>query len=363
MKNISFKNTLFLIAYTMLLLVSVIHIDKLLGVVLYFAKIITPFFIALCIAFIINIPLKKIEPHLSKKIKPKLRRSLSIFLSFLFVILFFTVILTFLIPQISDSIQTLKVILPDYITKTELFFSNIALRFNIPKDLWSEFLNQFNEILSFFGSFMITAAPKVLSFTMGIANGTINFFIGLVVSFYLLSSKENLLYGLSRSLKAIFPKKTYNYLLHVGEISNNIFSSFIAGQLTESLILGTLCTIGLFILRIDYAILIGVIVGISSLIPIFGSIIGTIPCAFILFVINPKNALIFLVFIFILQQLEGDIIYPRVVGKSIGISGLWVMFAMVVGGSLLGVFGLIIGIPIFAVFYTLFQEWVDNRLS
>lgn len=363
MEKISFKKILFLIAYTIVLLIACLNIDKVFGGISQFLAIISPFFIATCIAFIVNLPMKRIEPALSKKMKKSTRRAISIALSFLCIILVFTTILLFLIPQLSQSVRSLGEILPNQIKNAENYLYTLAESFNIPDNMWDYLMYQVNSLLEFFGEFIFMAFPKMLDVTVSIANSTINFFIGLVVSVYILNSKESLINNLHKIIKAIFPKKTADYLEHVGQVTNKTFTSFIAGQLTESFILGSLCTIGLFVLRIDYAVLIGVIVGISSLIPIFGSILGTIPCVLLLLVVSPRKALVFLVFIFILQQLEGDIIYPRVVGKSIGISGLWVMFAMIVGGSLLGVFGLIIGIPIFAVFYALTQEWVEKRLK
>lgn len=284
-------------------------------------------------------------------------------MSFAIIALFFTTIFVFLVPQLNASVKTLTAIIPSYLENLETTILNLAVEFNVPSDMLNQIVSRFDQIINFFGSFAIEIIPRILTFTISIANGTINFFIGFVLSFYLLSGKEELIFGFKRLITAIFPRKTSEYLFYVGKLTNKTFEAFISGQLTESLILGSLCTLGLVILRIDYAILIGVIIGISSLVPIFGSILGTIPCAFIIFVINPKQALIFLIFLFILQQLEGDIIYPRVVGKSIGISGLWVMFAMIVGGSLAGVVGLIIGIPIFAVFHTLLDEWVSKRLG
>lgn len=363
MEKTTFKNALALIAYTILLLMACLNIDKVFGGIAQFLGIISPFFIAICIAFIVNLPMKKIEPALSKKLKKSTRRAIAITLAFSCIILVFTTILLFLIPQLSQSVKSLSDIVPTQISNAENYLYTLADDLNIPDSMWDYLMSQVNSLLEFFGEFIFMAFPKMLDVTVNIANSTINFFIGLVVSVYILNSKESLIRNLHKLIKAIFPSKTANYLEHVGQVANKTFTSFIAGQLTESFILGSLCTIGLFILRIDYAVLIGVIVGVSSLIPIFGSILGTIPCLLLLLVVSPQKALIFLVFIFILQQLEGDLIYPRVVGKSIGISGLWVMFAMIVGGSLIGVFGLIIGIPIFAVFYALTQEWVEKRLK
>lgn len=363
MKNLTFKKILFIIAYTMVLLACCINLDTVFKAISLVLGIFSPFFTAICIAFIVNLPLKRIEPHLSKKLKPKMRRTIAIFLSFASIFIFLSIIILFLAPQLSSSVKTLGTIIPSYLENLEANILKLAVEFNVSTEVLNQIVSRFDQIIEFFGSFALEIIPRIFSFTISVANGTINFFIGFVVSFYLLSGKEQLILGLKRLVTAIFPRSVTEYLLYVSKLTNKTFEAFISGQLTESMILGSLCTIGLVILRIDYAVLIGVIIGISSLVPIFGSILGTIPCVFIIFVINPKQALVFLIFIFILQQLEGDIIYPRVVGKSIGISGLWVMLAMIVGGSLFGIVGLIIGIPIFAVFHTLLEEWVAKRLG
>lgn len=363
MKIITYKKLLFLIAYTVVLFTFALNLEYILLFLGNFLNTISPFFIAICIAFVVNLPLKNIEPHLSKKLKPSTRRNLAIFLSFLSIFLFFTTITIFLVPQISQSTKNLGTTFPSYFENIQKSILNLAEKYKLSSDITREISSSFQQISEFFSSFIFDLIPKIFSYTLGIANNTINFFIGFVISFYLLSSKENLILGLKRLIRATFPKKACEYLFYVGKLSNKMFEAFISGQLLEAFILGSLCTIGMLILQLEYAILIGVIIGISSLIPIFGAILGTIPCLFILFVINPKQAFIFLAFIFILQQLEGDFIYPRVVGKSIGISGLWVMFAMICGGSMFGVFGLIIGIPIFAVMHTLILEWVELRLD
>lgn len=311
MEKLTFKKLLILIPYTVLLLLCCINFSLILKGVYTFFRIISPFITALCIAFVVNLPLKKIEPHLSKKLKPKIRRGISIFLSILIIIIFFTTIFIFLVPQINTSISTLREILPAYIENMKNYIFDLAVRMDFSTEILNRISAHFEGIINFAGAYVFEAIPKIFSFTMGVANGTINFFIGFIASFYLLSAKESMIIGLKRLIRAVFSEKISNYLMHVGEVSNKTFEAFITGQLTESCILGSLCTIGLFIL----------------------------------------------------QQLEGDIIYPRVVGKSIGISGFWVMFAMILGGSLIGVFGLIIGIPIFAIFYALVSEWVDKKLE
>lgn len=357
------KKNILNITYSAFLLAIILNSENIFNNFKIILSVFSPVFIGICITFIVNLPLKLIEPHLSKKMKPKSKRTLAIILSFSAIFCFLLTVAVFLVPQINESIITLRETLPKYMSNLENTVLNIATKFNVSNEILNQVLLWFDEISSYLGSLVLDILPKIFNFTMGVANKTINFFIGFVMSFYMLSSKEGIILGLKRFIRVIFPKNIAKYLFYVSKLSNKTFEAFITGQLLDSFILGSLCTIGLLILQIDYAVLIGVIVGISSLIPILGSILGTIPCFFILLVVNPRQALIFLIFIFLLQQLEGDLIYPRIVGKSIGISGLWVMLAMIIGGSISGLVGLILGVPIFAILHTLINEWIEEKLE
>ena len=187
--------------------------------------------------------------------------------------------------------------------------------------------------------------------------------LSLVLAIYMLASKERLLRHLKKFIHAFSSTKWANRILKVGHLANVTFYHFIAGQFTEALIISVLCFIGMTLLSMPYALLISVIIGVTSLIPIFGAFIGTLPGAFIIFIIDPMQALWFIVFIIVLQQFEGNIIYPRVVGNSIGLSGLWVMLAMLIGGSTFGILGMLLGIPLFSVFYQLLSSTVKARLA
>ena len=363
MEKLSFKKSIYLITYSIILLVVLFNFNVVVTGFNTLLGILSPFFIGLTIAFIVNLPLKKIEPLLSNKLKMNHKRVISIILSFSLIALFFGSILFFLIPQVMQSMATLSSQFDSYILNFDKLVMDMATTFNIPLDFWNELLVEFNSFISDFINVLLSLFPHLFDATIGFANGAVNVFLGFVLSFYLLSSKEILIKDSNRLLTCILPQSKYDYFQHVCSLSNKIFSSFISGQLLEAFILGALCTLGLLILQIEYAVLIGVIIGFCSLIPIFGAIFGTIPCFFILFVISPQQSFMFLIFIFVLQQIEGDFIYPKVVGNSIGLSGLWVMLSMIVGSSLLGVLGLIVGIPTFAVFYALLHEWVDKTLK
>lgn len=199
-----------------------------------------------------------------------------------------------------------------------------------------------------------------LNITTSIVGALVNFLLALVFSLYLLAQKETLLAQSRRLLRRILPQKAADRLMHLLSLANNAFSSFVTGQVTEAFILGTLCCIGMLILRLPYALPVSVIIASLSLIPIFGAWIGAATGAFLIVFQSPIKALTFLIFLLILQQVEGNLIYPRVVGKSVGLPGLWVLAAVTVGGGAFGVLGMLLGVPVCSVVYALVQDFIRS---
>ena len=200
-----------------------------------------------------------------------------------------------------------------------------------------------------------------LDITTSIVSAVVNVLLALVFSLYLLAQKETLIAQSRRLLRAALPKKAADRLMHLLSLANNAFSSFVSGQVTEAFILGTLCCIGMLILRLPYALPVSVIIATLSLIPIFGAWIGAATGAFLIVFQSPIKALWFLIFLLILQQVEGNLIYPKVVGKSVGLPGLWVLAAVTIGGGAFGVLGMLLGVPVLAVIYTLVQDFIRSR--
>ena len=199
-----------------------------------------------------------------------------------------------------------------------------------------------------------------LNITTSIVGALVNFLLALVFSLYLLAQKETLLAQSRRLLRRILPQKAADRLMHLLSLANNAFSSFVTGQVTEAFILGTLCCIGMLILRLPYALPVSVIIASLSLIPIFGAWIGAATGAFLIVFQSPIKALTFLIFLLILQQVEGNLIYPKVVGKSVGLPGLWVLAAVTVGGGAFGVLGMLLGVPVCSVVYALVQDFIRS---
>lgn len=367
-KNNKIKDYIFLSTYIILLIFFFINIKDIMNFLYKFLGIIKPFIWGIAIAFILNIPVKLIEKNLgNSKFFKGMKRSFSITLTFLFFILAITLFILFVIPQLLSSISTLMNSIPEYLSQFEKFLEVNAINNSqsqvMMQNIINELLNMWKEILKVTSQIVGTSLGYLLDFTLGITYGVINFFLSLILAIYMLASKEILISQLKLIIYAFVSKNNADRIIELGKMCNEMFSKFILGQCTEALVIGVLCFIGMIILKMPYALLISVVIGVTALIPVFGAFLGTIPSAFIILIMDPIKALWFIIFIIVLQQLEGNLIYPRVVGSSIGLSALWVMFAMIVGGSLFGIIGMLIGIPIFGVVFKILKRVANRKIN
>lgn len=367
-KNNKIKDYIFLSTYIILLIFFFINIKDIMNFLYKFLGIIKPFIWGIAIAFILNIPVKLIEKNLgNSKFFKGMKRSFSITLTFLFFILAITLFILFVIPQLLSSISTLMNSIPEYLSQFEKFLEVNAINNSqsqvMIQNIINELLNMWKEILKVTSQIVGTSLGYLLDFTLGITYGVINFFLSLILAIYMLASKEILISQLKLIIYAFVSKNKADRIIELGKMCNEMFSKFILGQCTEALVIGVLCFIGMIILKMPYALLISVVIGVTALIPVFGAFLGTIPSAFIILIMDPIKALWFIIFIIVLQQLEGNLIYPRVVGSSIGLSALWVMFAMIVGGSLFGIIGMLIGIPIFGVVFKILKRVANRKIN
>lgn len=367
-KNNKIKDYILLSTYIILLIFFFINIKDIMNFLYKFLGILKPFIWGIAIAFILNIPVKLIEKNLGNgKFFKGMKRSFSITLTFLFFILAITLFILFVIPQLLSSISTLMNSIPEYVSQFEKFLEVNAINNSqsqvMIQNITNELLNMWKEILKVTSQIVGTSLGYLLDFTLGITYGVINFFLALILAIYMLASKEILISQLKLIIYAFVSKNKADRIIELGKMCNEMFSKFILGQCTEALVIGVLCFIGMIILKMPYALLISVVIGVTALIPVFGAFLGTIPSAFIILIIDPIKALWFIIFIIVLQQLEGNLIYPRVVGSSIGLSALWVMFAMIVGGSLFGIIGMLIGIPIFGVVFKILKRVANRKIN
>ncbi|MEN8075412.1 AI-2E family transporter [Clostridioides difficile] len=332
--------------------------------------IISPFIIGIAIAFVLNLVMMIFERKLLNFLEyekykrySKLKRPLSVTLTFLSVFLAIVALIRFIIPQLIDSISTLTDTIPSYIKSFEILISQYVSDTEILNTLWNNFLSAWREILQFTGQIVVSSLSGVVNITVGFTSGVLNFLISIIFSIYMLINKERLQLGIKKVLYALSEKKFADKVMYLAKISNETFSSYIGGQFIEAIIIGVLCFIGMIIFKMPYPLLISVLIAVTALVPIFGAFIGTIPAAFIILIIDPMKALWFVVFIIVLQQIEGNLIYPKVVGGSIGLPPIWVMLAMIIGGNTFGLIGILLGIPVFSVVYKVFKEFIEKRLN
>ncbi len=370
------KKLMLLIAFAVLLLVGAQRYEIVLQILRFLLNIIAPFLAGGAVAFVLNVPMRFLERKLFGKLKkngrmPRFVRPLSLLLTVLLVILVILVVLLVVVPQLSTTIRGLGVTISAFFTRTiawaEETFSNNPQIMEWLKDLsldwrnfnWQEMLNTAMDFLKNGAGDMLGSAISAVS---TVANGIVSGFISFVFACYILLQKEKLGLQCRKVLFALFPQKTAKGILEVCGLSNRIFSSFITGQCLEALILGSLFVVTMTILRMPYALLVGCLIAVTALIPIVGAFIGCGVGAFLILMESPTQALIFVIMFLVLQQVEGNLIYPHVVGNSVGLPSIWVLMAVTLGGSLLGVAGMLLFIPFTSVLYTLFRGYVYKRL-
>lgn len=370
------KKLMLLIAFAVLLLVGAQRYEIVLQILRFLLNIIAPFLAGGAVAFVLNVPMRFLERKLFGKLKkngkmPRFVRPLSLLLTILLVILVILVVLLVVVPQLSTTIKGLGVTISAFFTRTiawaEETFSNNPQIMEWLKDLsldwrnfnWQEMLNTAMDFLKNGAGDMLGSAISAVS---TVANGIVSGFISFVFACYILLQKEKLGLQCRKVLFALLPQKTAKGILEVCGLSNRIFSSFITGQCLEALILGSLFVVTMTILRMPYALLVGCLIAVTALIPIVGAFIGCGVGAFLILMESPTQALIFVIMFLVLQQVEGNLIYPHVVGNSVGLPSIWVLMAVTLGGSLLGVAGMLLFIPFTSVLYTLFRGYVYKRL-
>jgi len=368
---LDYKKALSIVTYAILLYLGLSNFDAVMNILSKGISVFTPLIVGIAIAFILNLLMRIIEeriiPKVTKGHKNKLlykkKRIVSLILTYLITISFFVVLVIFILPQVVESTTTLVDKLPEYGTKITDYGMNLYNELGLSDEIVMNIFGNLKSLLSGVSTFTANTLKMILNFTVSITSGAFNVFMGLIFSIYILAKKEKFISIISRMNRAFNKKNVADYLTNLAWEVNHVFSKFVGGQITESIILGTLCFIGLLIFNIPYAPLVSVLIAITSLIPVVGAFIGTIPSVLIISMENPTQALFFVIFIVILQQLEGNLIYPRVVGSAIGIDGFWVFLAIVVGGGLFGIIGMLIGVPMMAILYSVIRNIVNKKLE
>ena len=345
-----------------LVFLGIRHVNVLAMAVCWLADLCKPLLIGLMIALILNVPMRGIEESILSKMKTG-RRPLAIVLALVLVLGLFVGIALLVIPELVDCISLIIDIVMGGIDKLAQIENSIDLT-QIPfgQQLsnidWVNLKVPLEDWIKKQGGNMVGQAVGAIGSAVSLV---ITAFVSLFFSIYVLTQKESLGRQVTRLMNVWLPKRFTHTVLHIAGVSGDVFRNFIAGQAIEAIILGSLCTIGMLILRIPYAPMIGALVGVTALIPVVGAYVGCIIGAIMIFTISPLKALIFVVFLVILQQLEGNLIYPRVVGSRINLPAIWVLAAVTIGGNLAGPVGMLLGVPAASSAYALLKEATNTR--
>lgn len=361
-----------LIVFTAVVCLAVIKFDVVLKGILFALGILKPFIYGAVAAFVLNIPMNAIEKKLLGKVRsPKMqkaKRPVSIFLSFAVVVLIIVVVAVTVVPQLTKTMMELGNKIPVFlgdlqVSLEQLFVQQPELAVML-EELDVDSIN-WESALRGIADFMRNGLGSVVSSTVVVAStiigGVVNLFVALVFSFYVLAQKEKLGNQMKRMMRAYFSEKVFVKTMEIAFLANKNFTNFITGQCMEAIILGSMFVVAMVIFRFPYAVLVGVLIAFTALIPIVGAFIGCFVGTFLIMVDDPIKAVWFLVLFIILQQVEGNLIYPHVVGNSVGLPSIWVLAAVTVGGSLMGVAGMLIFIPIVSTVYALLREDVNKK--
>lgn len=358
-----------LILFTVITVIVGINYIKVLGLLAAAVNMAAPFILGAAIAFILNVPMRRIESSLSYVLKKgsRLLRPVSMALSILLVAGVLFLVMFVVAPQLVRTLLGLQSSIPVFFGEVrqwleQLFAENPQILTNM-EQIQIDWQQLFNDSLKFLKNGAGSMLDTTFSAAISIVNGMSAFLIGFIFSIYILLQKENLIRQIKKLLAAFLPERTVEGIVRIAALTSRTFSNFFTGQCMEAVILGSMFFIVLVVLRLPYALLIGVLIAFTALIPVFGAFIGWAVGAFLMLIISPMDALLFSVVFFTLQQIEGNMIYPHVVGNSVGLPSIWVLVAVTLGGSMMGVVGMLIFIPLCSVLYTLLRDTVNERLK
>lgn len=338
-------------------------------------KILAPVVVGFCLAFILNIPMTLIEKKLlsplaksKKKTVNKLTRPTSLLFTLVLSLGFIALMLFAIIPQLKNSIELIVERVPQYYKSVISAIESLIIKYNIDFDVAilhnptvniDKFVSMANKFLNFENTNSIV--NTTFSFTSSLVSGFTNTLLGLIISIYMLAEKERIISFIKRFSRAVLPENVFEKSCEVCNITSASFSNFIGGQFTDAFVLAILCFIGMSIFRFPNAAVISVIIGVTALIPVIGPFIGEFVGCFIIFMESPLKALFFLIFVLILQAIDNNFIYPKIVGKSVGLPGIVVLLSVIIGGNLSGIMGILLGVPAASALYAIITKWLNSK--
>lgn len=355
-----------IIAVCSLIFLGVQNIGTVAGAVKWIIKLLSPFVIGCGIALVLDVPLQFFERHLFTKTKKrfllKIKRPLSFIISILIILGIIFGVIMLVIPELVEAIKVIVGIVTDFVNRLLAMSEEEILELPFGEYLlntdWKNLLTSAQNWLKNQGGTLVNTAFTTIG---SVVTAVVNFGIGFVFAVYILLSKDKLSYQIKRLVNAWVPQKAGNMLRHTALVASENFRNFISGQTLEALILGGLCMIGMLILRIPYAPMVGALVGVTALIPVIGGFIGAGVGAVMILTQDPWKALVFVIFLIVLQQLEGNLIYPKVMGKRVNLPAMWILAAVTLGGSIAGPLGMLLSVPTASTLYVLLKEATENR--
>ncbi len=357
---------LFVVCAGILFYALLSHLPAIGGWVGWVYGIISPFVIAVAIAYLLDIPVR----FFARTLFAKLRRGriLSIVVTYLLAFFLVGLLVGLIIPQLIASVRSLLDWLSGYLGNLQSLADELTQRLNLADGSLDFIVVSYEEVVSKLRDWFLGAVPDIIDWTVKLGSGVVSALTAIIASIYMLASKGKLLAQIRRVLYAAVPKRGADEVYRIADISNRVFAGFVSGKVIDSVVVGIvnwlfMTIVNALFLPMPYALLISVLVGVTNIIPFFGPFIGAIPSVLILLMVNPWSALVFIIFTLILQQVEGNIIQPKILGDTTGLPALWVLVAIIVGGGINGVWGMIWGVPVAAVLYTLFSDVVAKSLQ
>lgn len=363
------KHLIQILTFGILLYCGIEHFDVVILVFRFILGIFKPFLVGCVIAFILNAPMKKIEKNLfarNRKLE-RFRRPAAYILTLVAVLVVIVLALVVIIPELGNTVSMLVSQIPTAFNAISDWINDMLQQYPVLEPAIGNLDIDWSSVSSSAVKFVQSVASDLVSSGVGffssIVNGIATFVIAFTFSTYILFQKEKLQKQTKQVLYALLPRKTTDKIIEVASLSNQIFSSFLSGQCLEAIILGTLFVISMTIFRMPYAMLTGIVIALTALIPVFGAFVGCVVGMLLIVMVNPIQAFWFLVLFLVLQQLEGNLIYPHVVGGSVGLPSIWVLAAVTIGVNLFGFAGILFFIPLCSVLYALFRKFVKERLK
>lgn len=355
-----------IIAVCIVIYLGLQNIDVIAKALSWCVSILKPLLVGFAIALIVNVPMRFLERHLwpksKKKFPCKMRRPVAFLISIVFILGVLAGVVAIVIPELTETITILVQSAIELINKL-----NAMSKADLAAMPFGQLLTDvdWNELLESLRSWLTNQADSIVDTVFGtvssLVGGILDFFISLVFAVYILFGKDKLKAQAKRLIRAWLPKKFGEWFIHAASVMNKNFRSFVAGQSLEAVIIGTLCTIGMWIFGFPYAPMIGALVGVTALVPVVGAFVGAGVGTFMILTVDPIKAALFLVYILVLQQLEDNLIYPRVMGSHVNLPGIWILAAVTIGGGIAGPVGMLLSVPIASSAYILFGEATKNR--